>query len=650
MSSKAAIIGALGEDSLLLPQQIERALTANSQIKVLLTAFQAAQRHADTPDQPPLDLAAERQAAGLGKDVEAAVSNSRRQPDGTLLVPGAGKFRDVILDGLAAMLAPLKLARVPQAVEWTTRLATLTAALAPLEADRVPDGLIAAMTSVEPVGGGHAENVHRLTMDLHKALNALQADLAQESIDGASVWHIATEDRGLISAFMAGVNDTSGLKFQHPGLGTTATRVAGSLLIQNDIGATSAHVLVLHVDGLLATLTCTDVHRQRLEFLKRLLKAFQVDWRDVSPRHDEQIGSATLYWLTTGRYQAPDPHSLSRYLTFLGSRIVFLIDWNRARKQLRGALPKADVLRLLDWAAGEKIGHRGFLQLGGARLLSEAIDFAQPPPLHHGASLHELLGVQSAYEYLKFVLRQATSGLLAGRDERFIHDEIRAELARRVRSLHAGLMSLALDHAARVFDLASDVHDGLLACDEPGPEPLLERTARRARSWERECDAIVRRIRSLASRTSSPELYTEVLHCADQAADGLEEAAFLMTHVPKLGHDDSPVNALAALAALLVAGAQESLKMFEAASHVTRAGACEDLQDFFAAVDRVVSIEREADDAERGVTSALLENRADARTYYLIGSLSRALENAADGLALSALKLRDQLLEQIRMA
>ena len=87
--------------------------------------------------------------------------------------------------------------------------------------------------------------------------------------------------------------------------------------------------------------------------------------------------------------------------------------------------------------------------------------------------------------------------------------------------------------------------------------------------------------------------------------------------------------------------------MFEAASHVSREGTREDLQDFFAAVDRIIAIEHETDLAERAVTTALLQEECELRTLHLVSSLSGALEASADGLALSALALRDYLLNDV---
>jgi hypothetical protein len=57
---------------------------------------------------------------------------------------------------------------------------------------------------------------------------------------------------------MTGLHRTEALKFDHPGLATTAVRGGETLLIQNDIGETDAHVLVVHVTGLTVTLTYSD--------------------------------------------------------------------------------------------------------------------------------------------------------------------------------------------------------------------------------------------------------------------------------------------------------------------------------------------------------------------------------------------------------
>src|SRR5271166_3411614 len=429
MATKTSMIGELGEASLLLPQRLQQALAGNDRLKFCFTLLQAAEHHANHPEEPPLDLKSERIAAQLpAGELDNAALESRREADGSLHLGGAAKLRQWMLDDVASMSAPLALAGAPDAAALGARVRTVIAALPQFADDRIPAGLIGAMTSANR---GAGDSLHILVMDLHKAINALQAGLAEESIDGARVWCIDAVDRSLIRAFMSGLNETARLKFDHPGLATIATRSGARLVIENDVGTTDAHVLVLHVEGWSAILTYTDVHARRLKFFQKLFEPFGVHWDDTLARSSERLGEEPNYYLSIGRYDAADAKMLERYLAFLGSRIVFLIDWNHARKRLREFLGKGDGVRLLKWAADNNIGHRGFLKLGGERLLYEAIEFAQRAPMHVGERLHEALGPEAAFEYLQFVFRESTTGLLQARSERFIRDAIKAELARR---------------------------------------------------------------------------------------------------------------------------------------------------------------------------------------------------------------------------
>src|SRR3974390_2830231 len=65
MTSKGSMIDALGERALLLPHKLEEALAANDRLKVCFTLLQAAERHADHPEEPVPDFSAERHAAGM---------------------------------------------------------------------------------------------------------------------------------------------------------------------------------------------------------------------------------------------------------------------------------------------------------------------------------------------------------------------------------------------------------------------------------------------------------------------------------------------------------------------------------------------------------------------------------------------------------
>ena len=125
------------------------------------------------------------------------------------------------------------------------------------------------------------------------------------------------------------------------------------------------------------------------------------------------LAAGSPFFMATGHIEAKDADSCRAYLEFLGSRLVFLIDWNQARKQLRGFLRGPDRLTLLSWAAENEIGHRGFLELGGARLVNQAIEATAGSSMHFGDRLCDVLGDAEALNFLRFVFQAATEGLLA---------------------------------------------------------------------------------------------------------------------------------------------------------------------------------------------------------------------------------------------
>ena len=194
------------------------------------------------------------------------VESARRQGDAYQL-QGAGTVMRAIADEMRVMSAPVSAAGK---TEYDARLRPLLAALPAAANDCVTAAEVVSITQAGRQKGN--DSLHRLVMDLHKELNALQAALAEETLDGASVYALDEADRPRVEAFMAGVNRTAVLKFGHPGLGTTATRAGERLVIQNDIGTTDAHVIVIHVEALTVTVTYSDVHPERVRF-------FQACWR-----------------------------------------------------------------------------------------------------------------------------------------------------------------------------------------------------------------------------------------------------------------------------------------------------------------------------------------------------------------------------------
>ena len=121
--------------------------------------------------------------------------------------------------------------------------------------------------------------------------------------------------------------------------------------MQNDLGTTDAHVLVVAVEKLTVSITYTDTHLQRLAFFRDLFTRFEVEW-SASEQHAARQFESGGFALTVGVYRAGDGEELRRFLKFLGSRLAFLIDWNKARKKLRPFVDKRAALDILAWAAG----------------------------------------------------------------------------------------------------------------------------------------------------------------------------------------------------------------------------------------------------------------------------------------------------------
>ena len=364
-------------------------------------------------------------------------------------------------------------------------------------------------------------------MDLHKELNAQQAALAQETLDGAAVYGLAEADRPRVAAFMAGLNRTARLKGDHPGLGTTATRTG------EQAGDPERH----------------RHHRRARDRRPR--------GRPGRQRHlhrcpsgtpgllPEPAGSATRPTWETARSGAlaagarlpPRHRPLRRARTrppaaptceFLGSRLVFLIDWNRARKQLRAFLRGRRRLALLRWAADQEVGHRGFLELGGAKLVNQAIEATAGSAMHFGDRLCDVLGVAETEAFLRFVFHAATDGLLAR-----ALAVARARPRPRRAAAHFSneerrLLQLAADHAGLMFELAcagARRRAGAHRRSRTGWTKLVRRAAR----FEHDADQLVDRC---ARRGAPPSRLRGVparcCEAADDAADELEDAVFLL--------------------------------------------------------------------------------------------------------------------------
>src|SRR5271167_3488787 len=197
---KDRMIAALGEDHLLLPGLVAGALVANDRVKYLLTLLQTARAVVDGAGGTT-SLRDERLACGMvDAGLDRVVGESVREPDGRYRIPGAEMLAHQAVDEVQRMLAPLNTAGSPGAQDLSQRVAAVSAALS-LEGDLIGSEDIARLSAGRRGGG---DSLHLVVMDAHRALNELEARIATESIDGASVHDLASGDRELVRAFMRG--------------------------------------------------------------------------------------------------------------------------------------------------------------------------------------------------------------------------------------------------------------------------------------------------------------------------------------------------------------------------------------------------------------------------------------------------------------
>jgi uncharacterized protein Yka (UPF0111/DUF47 family) len=395
----------------------------------------------------------------------------------------------------------------------------------------------------------------------------------------------------------------------------------------------------VRVQELTVDVTYSDVHKERLDFFRDMLGRWRPSWSE------DKLGKlrSTEFHLVTARFAAADESQCRAYLEFLGSRLVFLIDWNRARKQLRSFLPNAARLALLRWAADQEVGHRGFLELGApASSTRRSRRWPARRSVHFGDRLCDVLGVEETEAFLRFVLRAAAQGLMVRQSASLIRDRVRAELARHLSNEERRLLGFATEHAGLIFELASLARDAILA-----PDGEIGCADARARGFEHDADRLVAETWRAVKRRPDCAAFLPLLRAADDAADELEEAAFLLRLLTARPSDDPVLAPLQSLAALLVEAAQEWVKVLAHATHVQDPDSAEALDDLLTGLDRVSVLEHQADDAERLLAEAALRHAADFRDLHIYTALGDKLEAAADALKRSSLLLREEVLGDV---
>ncbi len=625
---KSHIIEELGQADILLPSLVAEGLSANDRIKVRMSGLQAAAQHAREPAHPPTDLGVECRTAGLSPAALAAlIGGAHLSGGGRLTAPNLATLIQEIQEDAATMIRAVAAGSASEGQSAQARLAAIRAAGLLEPGNDIAIAHIARLTGIGQNGG---DSLHRLVMDLHKALNRLAANCAEEIVAGAHVFGLRPEDRVCVESFMRGLNETRPLKFNHPGLDTMATRSGERLLIQNDIGTTDAHVMVIAVSQNSVTLTYTDVHLARAKFFIGRFEKFAATWSGLDRHTAAGLGEDDAFFLVTGQYDAENAAARDEFLAAIGGSLVFLIDWNKARKLLRTWVAKDDAVGILEWAAHHRIGHRGFLELGGNDLLSAAVRNAAPARIGFGERLDQALGRNAAIDFLKSALRNSTEALLTGQSARLVRDRIEADLVRHLERVDSTLLAIVMRQVGLAHDLAAAIarHLGALRAGRPADGKLL---TDRAGLIEQKADRIAIEARHEATRLNARPVIGQLIDRVEEAVDELEQAAFIASLAPA-GIDGAALQALAELCAVALTATEAAASGLAAAAEVPE-GRRADSEDALGAVIRLIDAEHEADANERAITARVFTGGFDVATSLAVLELARAIERATDRLA-----------------
>lgn len=647
---KEKAVASLGKKSLLLPAWIKAALAANDRLKLYLTMLQSAAQHASAPEAPVTDWGRELAQVGL-YDLRwlQELVKSAYFDDRALVSPQLGQLLDALVADLSIMARPVcdgdlgsDSALVARRDLWLQRLRALA------DKDGLDRESLAEMTHGDRKSG---DSFHLLVMDLHKQLNTLSSEIATENLDGAHVWQIKDTDRPLIQAFMRGLNRTAPLKFSHPGLDTAVTRDDSRLLIQNDIGTNDVHVLVIEVEVECHTinLTYSDLHAGRFDFFRQMLEEVGYEWTVFDPVTSDGLNAGKPYQVGKAVFHAENDPMLKEGLEAVASRIVFVIDWNRARKRLQNFIRKPQAQALLRRAAKEEWGHMAWLQAGGERLVFNAMQVVDSEAFRIGDRLDEVLGETAAVEFLLDLMRISSLKLRQQQPVSLIADEARMLLARVLRQ-RTFEFDLLADHAAYCHALAQALSEAL----ENGTAINCADVVGRAKTWERQADHILMDARQRAERQDRWRPVAELLAQADDVSDALEEATFIYSMTlaePLSGLPQPVIKILRRLADTTLEAIQDQIKVIEVARHISEQGDPADSDSFLQTLWRMLRAEKLCDDLLRQARLTVLQSlHASPAEFFLANDLAATIEKATDSLLAVGYSLRQMVFTKTGMS
>ncbi|MNZ86096.1 hypothetical protein D3C78_1049090 [compost metagenome] len=353
------------------------------------------------------------------------------------------------------------------------------------------------------------------------------------------------------------------------------------------------------------------------------------------------LNAGEAYYVGTATFDGDSEEVLQHTLEAIGARLVFLIDWNRARKRLVQFVDKADALAILSEAARREVGHMAWLVAGGERLIYGAMQALGADFFHIGDRLDQVMGPVQAKEFLIEALVLASQSMQQRQSFALIADETRLLLVRHLRRRRDEFDLLA-EHAAYCHALAEGLRDAL-AHGHHHERKAARKLAEHAKEWEHQADLMVMRSRARAELQPRWLPFAGLIERADDVADCLEEAAFLLSLVAEDHHQGwkgEVQQVMQLLADEVLAATQDHVKALAIAGTLDEQSTAEDHEEFVAALWRVLNAERQCDSLLREVRRALVQHVSDAAALNLATEFAISLERATDALLATGYGLR----------
>ena len=644
---KDKAVESLGQQSLLMPAWITVALNANDRLKLLLTLLQSAKQHAVTPQAKVLDWGKDFRNAGFAElDWVKDFATSAFLEDDALVVSNQPIFFEQLQENLTLMARPVIEGHDPadqslcdRCEAWHVQLKKFAST------DSISSSTVSVLTHGDR---SKSDSFHLLVMDLHKRINAIASSISTENINGAHVWQVLPEDHPRIEMFMQGLHRTAPLKFSHPGLDTAATRDNTRLLIQNDIGTNDAHVLVIEVRDKQIDLTYSELHKGRFEFFKTMLEEHDFSWEIFEPVVTEGLNAGKPYHVGKATYIAKNEQALQRALAYVGSRIVFVIDWNRARKRLQHFVSKQIAIQLLKQAATDEYGHMAWLLAGGERLIYNTMQSVSSDAFRIGDRLDDVCGEHAAELFISELMQMCSAMLLEQQPISLIADEARMLLTRVLRK-RTFEFDLLADHAAYCHALSQLLTQQLENQTSIDMHELNVVTDR-AKAWEHAADHLLTDARQRAERQERWQPIVQLLSQSDDIADALEESVFILSMLsrpPLKGLPSEVCAVLNRLAYTTQAAIQDYAKAIQIARDITSEGTSEDTDEFLKVLWQMLRAERHCDELYREARIEILNHlHHEPVSFGLCNDLAATIESASDALLAVGHQLRKMIFQK----